>query len=201
MPATGSPVAEPATRIARPLVQTLDPARALELVERCAWTELALERQGFTGERLQRTAYRVTADYIRLNIPYLSPERREELASYVTEKALLATMRFRPDHPTTSYTTRGGSHYESWICDVIYKRCTDWMRSKHEGQGDRRYGNDNRVVLADDPDPADHDVDFEGVVDERRRARWQQAAAATGWSLEEWVAISLDRAAAGVLRS
>jgi hypothetical protein len=83
----------------------------------------------------------------------------------------------------------------------MVNRCPDFFRSKHEGFGDKRYGNHDRIVLADDPDPADHDTDFHSLVDERRRARWQQAADSVGWQLEEWIVISLDKCAAGVLRS
>jgi hypothetical protein len=75
----------------------------------------------------------------------------------------------------------------------------DFYRSKGEGFGDRRYNNDNRITLTDDPDPADHDTDFESLVDERRRAKWQQAADLAGWPLSEFIVITLDRASKEVL--
>jgi len=181
----------------------------------CSWAELALRRQGWTPERLHKAARKITNDYVALHIPYLSQDRRDELADFVLEKALAATLRFRPDYPTQSYASNGGSHFDSWICDIMANRCPDWFRSKSEGNGDRRYGNDNRVVFngfnrkADpdralgglEPDPADHDTDFEDLVDERRRSRWQQAADTTGWPLSEWVVITLDRGAKQVLES
>ncbi len=89
-------------------------------------------------------------DYANANIPYLAEHRRDELVDFVVEKALIAVMRFKPDHPTTSYGQNGGSHFDSWICDVMLHRCTDWHRSKAEGNGDRRYQNDNRVFTAGD---------------------------------------------------
>ena len=161
----------------------------------CSWAELALRRHGWTPERLQKAARRATNDYVSLNVPYLTPDRRDDLADFVVEKALRAVLTFRPDHPTLTYGANGGSHFDSWIYDVMMKRCTDWFRSKASGNGDRRYGNDNRIVLDDDPDPADHDTDFENLVDDRRRARWQQAADAQGQSLSQWIATMLDIAA------
>ncbi len=157
----------------------------------CDWGDLALRRHGWTGERLQREARKIANDYIALHVPYMG-DRREDLVSFITEKAQQAAFRFRPDHPVSSYGTNGGNHFSSWICDIMDKRCVDWYRSKHEGNGDRRYGNDNRIVLHDDPDPADHDTDFEELVDERRRSKWQRAATEEGFPLDDWIAVSLD---------
>jgi hypothetical protein len=179
---------------------TLDSA-ALRAFVNCDWAELALRRHGWTGERLQKTARRITNDYLKLNVPYLSETKREDMVDFVTEKALWATLRFRPSYPTASYGQNGGNHYDSWICDIMSNRCPDFFRSKHEGFGDKRYNNHDRIVLDADPDPADHDTDFSDLIDERRRARWQQAADQVGWALEEWIAITLDRASKEVLRS
>lgn len=164
----------------------------------CSWAELALRRQGWTPERLHLAARKITNDYVAGNIPYLSPDRRDDLCDFVLEKALQATLRFKPEHPTTTYGANGGIHFDSWICDIMWHRCPDWMRSKAEGNGDKRYGNDNRVDLSDDPDPADHDSDFHTLVDDRRRSRWQQAAVNVGWELDEWICITLDKAATQV---
>ena len=167
----------------------------------CEWGELALRRQGWTGERLQKTARKITNDYCRANVPYLTTDRRDEMADFVTEKAQQATMRFKPNHPTTTYGMNGGSHFDSWICDMMVHRCSDWFRSKHEGNGDNRYGNENRIEYRDDLDPADHDVDFSKIVSDRERAEWQAAAQATDWELEDWMKISLNKAAKQVLRT
>ena len=165
--------------------------------------ELALRRQGWTGERLIKEARRIVADYIRGNVPYLATHRRDELVDFVVEKALMATMRFDPNTPTKSYGSKGGNHFDSWICDVMGKRCLDWHRAKSEGNGDRRYANDNRIVLAGDTmdDEPDADVDFGKLVSDRRMVRWQVAATLTGWSFEEFVVITLDRAAAQIERT
>ncbi len=166
----------------------------------CDWGDLALRRHGWTGERLQREARKIANDYIALHVPYMG-DRREDLVSFITEKAQQAAFRFRPDHPVSSYGTNGGNHFSSWICDIMDKRCVDWYRSKHEGNGDRRYGNDNRIVYAEDPDPADHDVDFSRLISDRERSDWQAAANVTGWELDEWIKITLNKAALQVLRT
>lgn len=172
-----------------------------DLYERCQWYELALQRHGWTGERLQKAARRIVNDYLRANIPYLAEHRRQELVDFVTEKALQAALRFRPERATQHYGRNGGNHFDSWVCDEMSNRCIDWLRSKHEGNGDRRYANDNRIVLDDDPDPADHDVDFSKIVSDRERSDWQRAAQMTGWELDEWMKITLNKGAKQVLRS
>lgn len=168
--------------------------------QRCDWGEVVLRRHGWTGERLQKEARKIANDYIALHVPYMG-ERREDLVSFLVLKAQQSVFRFKPSHPTTSYGTQGGQHFGSWVCDIMQKRCVDWYRSKAEGNGDRRYGNDNRIVLNDDPDPADHDVDFSKIVSDRERSDWQRAAQATGWELDEWMKITLNKASKHVLRS
>ena len=162
--------------------------------------ELALRRHGWTGERLMKEARRIVADYIRGNVPYLAIHRRDELVDFVVEKALLAAMRFDPERPIKSYGSKGGNHFDSYICDVMMHRCTDWQRSKSEGNGDRRYDNDGRIFLAGDTldDEPDSDVDFGKLISDRRLTRWQIAATMTGWTFEEFVVITLDRASAQI---
>jgi hypothetical protein len=76
-------------------------------------------------------------------------------------------------------------------------RVSDFFRRKAEGFGDRRRGLDGMIELSDDPDPADHDVDFTSMVDDRRRAKWQRAAVLAGWEIAEWMVITLDKQAEG----
>lgn len=170
------------------------------MYERCEWYDLALMRHGFTVERLMKLSRRVANDELRLRGATLG-DRFEDLVSRLQMVGLQAALRYNPQHQQSRYGMNGGEPFASYVADVMGKRVDDYFRSKAEGFGDRRYGNDNRIVLTgDDPDPADHDTDFEMLVDDRRRSKWQEAADATGWPLSEWVAISLDRAAAGVLR-
>ena len=168
--------------------------------QRCEWYELALMRHGFTTERLMKLARKIANDSLRLRGAVLG-DRFDDLVSRLQMVGLQAALRYDPSRHHASYGSNGGDPFESYVSDLMGKRVDDYFRSKAEGFGDRRYGNDGRVVLADDPDPADHDTDFEALVDERRRARWQQAADATGWDLSEFIVITLDRAARDVLEA
>ena len=174
--------------------------RMVEMYERCEWYDLALMRHGFTVERLQKLARKIASDELRLRGATLG-DRFDDLVSRLQIVGLQAALRFDPQRRHESYGRNGGDPFASYVADLMGKRVDDYFRSKAEGFGDRRYGNDGRVVLTDDPDPADHDVDFEALVDERRRARWQQAAEATGWSLSQFVVIALDNAASSVLEA
>lgn len=169
-------------------------ARVLELYQRCEWYELALMRHGFTIERLPKLARKVANDELRLRGAVLG-DRFEDLVSRLQMVGLQAALRYDPYRFQASYGRNGGEPFASYVADLMGKRVDDYFRSKAEGFGDRRAGNDNLVVLADDPDPADHDTDFEDLVDERRRARWQQAADRFGLTLSEFVVSTLDIAA------
>jgi hypothetical protein len=82
------------------------------------------------------------------------------------------------------------------------RRCVDWLRAKTEGNGDRRYGNDNRVVLSSDTleDAPDPELDFEKLISDRRLLEWEEAARLVELPVAEWVVVTLDREAA-VLRA
>lgn len=151
-------------------------------------------RHGFTVDRLMKLSRKVAADELRLRGATLG-DRFEDLVSRLQLVGLQAAMKYDPNRHHASYGSNGGEPFASYVADIMGKRVDDHFRSKAEGFGDRRYGNDNRIELNDDPDPADHDVDFEALVDERRRAQWQAAADRVGWPLSEWIAITLDRAA------
>lgn len=158
--------------------------------------EEALRANNLTGEQVMRLARRIALDYLQGHGATLTPHRLDELVSFLTEHALRAIIRYDPQRVHLSYGTNGGNPVSSWLADIMEQRCTDWYRSKAEGNGDRRYGNDNRITLTamtgDDPDP---DVDFEALISARRMVRWQQAALLTEWTFTEWVCITLDRAA------
>lgn len=166
----------------------------VRLYERCQWYELALLRHGFTVDRLMKLSRKIAADALRMRGATLQ-DRFEDLVSRLQLVGLQAAIRYDPGHHHTSYGRNGGEPFASYVADLMEKRVDDYFRSKAEGFGDRRYGNDNRIVLTDDPDPADHDTDFEELVDERRRARWQNAAEIRGWTLSQFVVTTLDIAA------
>jgi hypothetical protein len=157
-------------------------------------------RHGFTPEGLQKLSCKIAYDGCRRRGAMLQ-DRMDDLVSRLTIAGLEALRRYDPERHQASYGSNGGDPVLSYISDIMDARITDYFRCRSEGFGDRRYGNDNRIVLDDDPDPADHDTDFELLVDDRRRARWQEAADATGWPLSEWIAIALDRYAEAVLKA
>ena len=185
------------TTIQAPRAGASTDALLARMYQRCEWYELALMRHGFTPERLMKLSRKIANDSLRLRGAVLG-DRFDDLVSRLQMAGLQAALRYDPSRHHASYGSNGGDPFESYVSDLMGKRVDDYFRSKAEGFGDRRYGNDGRVVLADDPDPADHDMDFETLVDERRRARWQAAAQATGWELSEWIVITLDHAAKSV---
>lgn len=158
-------------------------------------------RQGWTGERLVREARRITGDYERAHIPYLASHRRDELVDFVVEAALRATITFDPERTTGIYGRNGGRHFDSWICDVMTWRCTDWLRSKREGNGDARKGHANRVVLTgefDDDSDLELERELERFLSADRVGEWQSAANLVGLPLAEFVVVTLDRASAAI---
>lgn len=156
-------------------------------------------RHGMSADGLMRLAHKIASDGCRLRGATLG-DRFDDLVSRLVRAGLEAALRYDPAHEQRSYGRNGGDPFTSYISDVMAKRIDDHFRSKGEGFGDRRYGHDNRQVLVDEFDPAERELHFDELVDERRRSRWQEAARATGWSLEDWIVITLDKGARGVLR-
>jgi hypothetical protein len=172
-------------------IHSLTVVESEALIRNCRWHELALRRHGFDPERLMRLARKVAHDELALKGAVLG-DRFEDLASRLYEIGLKAALAYDPSRRHESYGRNGGEPFASYVADIFAMRVTDHFRSKADGFGDRRYGHDNRIELQEDPDPADHDTDFESLVDERRRARWQQAASAAGWTLSEFIVTTLD---------
>jgi len=175
-------------------------ALVIRAYERCEWYELALMRHGFTTERLMKLSRKIANDALRLRGASLG-DRFEDLVSRLQIVGLQAAMRYDPHRDHASYGKNGGEPFASYVADVMGMRVDDYFRSKAEGFGDRRRGFDGMVELTDDPDPADHDVDFSKIVGDRERSDWQRAAKATGWELDEWMKITLNKAAKFVLES
>ncbi len=133
--------------------------------------------------KLART---VARDYCRLKGATLG-DRMEDLVSALAEEGLRVALKYDPARSGPGYS------FASYMYDKLYLAVEpQFFRRKREGFGDRRYGSDGKIVLVDEFDDADPDVDFEQLVDERRRARWQQAAIAEELTLSEWIAVSLD---------
>ena len=173
-------------------------ALVLRAYQRCEWYELALMRHGFTIERLMRLARKVANDELRLRGAVLG-DRFDDLVSELQRAGLHCALNYDPERRHASYGKNGGEPFASYVADIMALRSVDWFRKKAEGFGDRRKGHDNMIDLTDDPDPADHDTDFEFLVDERRRSRWQQAANAKGLTISQFVVTVLDIAADNVM--
>jgi hypothetical protein len=157
-------------------------------------------RHGFTTERLMKLSRKIANDALRLRGATLQ-DRFDDLASRLQIVGLEAALRYDPERHHATYGSNGGEPFASYVSDVMANRVVDYFRSKAEGFGDRRYGNDNRVELSDDPDPADHNFDFEQMVGEREGARWQMAAEAQGCELSYFIVTSVSIATDSVLGS
>jgi hypothetical protein len=181
--------------------EKLDRDLAWLYVTRCNWYELALRRHGFTSERLMRLARKVASDGVRRRGATLG-DRFDDLVSRLQMVGLQAALRYDPEREHLSYGRNGGEPFSSYVSDLMDKRIDDHFRSKSEGFGDRRYGNDGRVVLTDSfEDDVDPEVDFGKLVSENRLAQWQRAADSVGMSLADYVVVSLDKASKQTLRT
>lgn len=110
--------------------------------------EDVLESHGFGGDRLLKLARRIAADELRRRGGFLDHERLEDLVAFLTLQGVKAAVRYDPDRRQVKYGQNGGRDtFSSYIADVMAHRVTDWYRSKAEGNGDRRYGYENRIVL------------------------------------------------------
>lgn len=188
-------------------MSTLTPTKRLEqdeawtLVVTCEWYELALRRHGFTAERLMRLARKVASDGVRLRGATLG-DRFDDLVSRLQMVGLQAALRYDPNREHHSYGRNGGDPFQSYVADLMGKRIDDYFRSKSEGFGDRRYGNDHRLVLTDSFDnDVDPEVDFGKLVSESRLAQWQEAADRVEMTLADYVVVTLDKASRSTLRS
>ena len=157
-------------------------------------------RHGFTTERLMKLSRKIANDALRLRGASLG-DRFEDLVSRLQMAGLDSALRYDPHRRHAAYGKNGGEPFASYVADVMGHRVDDYFRSKAEGFGDRRRDMDDKIELTDDPDPADHDVDFSKIVGDRERSDWQKAAQATDWELDEWIKITLNKAAKQVLRS
>jgi hypothetical protein len=110
-----------------------------------------------------------------------------------------AALRYDPERTHAKYGQNGGDPFASWLADILDHRVTDWYRSKQEGNGDRRYNLDNRIVLAgdkieDDPDP---DAAFERELALRRAEQgvdFEEAEADLGHGLGDEARLGLHYA-------
>ena len=106
--------------------------------------EQALVDNGLDGKRLLALSHHCATTVLRRS-PYVAPGLEDQLASFLCEQALMAALRYDPARSGNGYS------FPSFLWDVMHARVVDYWRRKAEGHGDRRYGFDNRIQLADDP--------------------------------------------------
>jgi hypothetical protein len=104
----------------------------------------ALEQHGLDGRRLLGIARDVSNRRCAAS-PFASPQLRDDLASFLVEQGLAAALTYDPARSKPGYS------FASYLWDIMALRTADFFRRKSEGFGDRRSGNDNRIVLMDDP--------------------------------------------------
>lgn len=157
-------------------------------------SEDMLLEHGLNGDRLMKLAHRIASD-AQQRAPAGLGGKYEDLVGFLCVQALEAVVRYDPAKSGPGYS------FSSWVCDIMEQRVMDFYRRKSEGFGDRRHGNDQRLVLAgDDTEDFDAEVDFEALLSERRMVVWHQAAERIGLPFTEWVVQTLDQAAARQVR-
>jgi DNA-directed RNA polymerase specialized sigma24 family protein len=148
----------------------------------------ALRQHGLNGDRLLKLARRIAND-AQKQAPAGLGGKYEDLVSFLTLQALEATIRYNPDRAKPGYT------FASYLCDIMERRVPDFYRRKSEGFGDRRSGNDQRVILAGDTmdDEPDHTVNWANVFDEptekaqaHAHRLWAQAAGTISTPMHDW---------------
>lgn len=179
--------------------------------------ELALRANGVNGDQLQRMAYAVAHGYCRRTGTGLDT-RIDDLAQWLALTASRKALGYKPP-------AEPGYSFVSYLFDIMEQRCPDFFRQKGEGFGDRRYSHDGRIVLmgedVNDITLEDSTLEDDGheasahwrrtaallqqtfvswpTVTERRVLAWTRAAEHHGYTLDEWLSISLDHAARSVL--
>jgi DNA-directed RNA polymerase specialized sigma24 family protein len=155
-----------------------------------------LRQHGLNGDRLLKLARRIARDAQRRSPAGLGG-KYEDLVSFLTLQALEAAIKYDPAR------TNGGYTFSSYLCDIMESRIPDFFRRKSEGFGDRRSGNDNRIILAGDtldqePDP---DIQWGKVFNEpdeqaleHAHRIWAAAATHMKTPLVDWDDITEPRA-------
>ena len=180
-----------------------------------------LRQHGLNGDRLLKLARRIANDAQR-QAPAGLGGKYEDLVSFLTLQALEAAIRYDPDK------ARPGYSFSSYLCDIMERRVADFYRRKSEGFGDRRSGNDQRIILTgdtlDEQPSAEWELDVYPAEDDHRLwataagliatpmhdwrhvnercvMHWTRAAHARGDTLDAWIRRTLDIAADHQLKS
>jgi hypothetical protein len=186
------------------MINRMEPALVMMLVDRCRWYELALRRHGFTSEKLMERAELVAWEGVRRRGATLNEERMSDLIARLIRVGLEAVLRYDPEREHMSYGRNGGSPFSSYLSDIMDKRIDDHFRSRAEGFSDRRYENYG-VVEPSDTIEQEHRADVEEAVerlDGIANIEWyKDAAAIEGLPLADWIVRGLnERASRNVTR-
>jgi hypothetical protein len=161
--------------------------------------EQVLDAHGFTGERLLKLCRKSQTTSSPAAVGSCTSSVSRALVGYLALQGVQAALRYDPERTHAKYGQNGGDPFASWLADILDHRVTDWYRSKQEGNGDRRYNLDNRIVLAgdkieDDPDP---DAAFERELALRRAEQgvdFEEAEADLGHGLGDEARLGLHYA-------
>jgi hypothetical protein len=126
-----------------------------------------LAEHGFADDRLLELARKIALDELRRRGGSLDEERMGDLVSFLALAGCRAASRYDPERRQAKYGAGGADPFASCVADVMALRMTDYFRSRGEGFGDRRHGNDGRIVLVDGEKIATAD-DFEAELAARR---------------------------------
>jgi DNA-directed RNA polymerase specialized sigma subunit len=152
--------------------------------------EDALREHGLNGDRVMKLARRIASDAQR-RAPAGLGGKYDDLVGFLSLQALEAALRYEPAKSGNGYS------FTSYLCDVMELRVDDFYRRKSEGFGDRRHGNDQRIVLVGDNEDFDFDteIDFENKLSDRRMQGWHRAAEQLDMPFRDWVLQTLDKEA------
>jgi DNA-directed RNA polymerase specialized sigma subunit len=152
----------------------------------------ALQAQNFPPEKL--LAY---AGHIARRRAH-NTSHHEDLTSYLVEIGLTHAIRYDPDRTSST----GSYTFSSYLYDVMEARVPDFYRRQSEGHADTRprYKQPRTAHEPTDPDDLkqfERQTDaLEKLISDDQRARFNRAADRAGLTLAEWVATTLDQAAA-----
>jgi len=156
-----------------------------------------LAEYDFDGDRLPELSRKIANDELWRRGAFLDPSRFDDLVGFLA----CAATRYDPERRQATYGRDGGDPF-SVVARGRPGASGGRLVQKQRPRGIRIAGTylDGTIVLSamDEELDVDTDLDFEKLLSERRVAEWQSAAHSVELSLEEWIAITLDRAAKAI---
>ena len=117
----------------------------------------ALAAHGFDGDKLLAYAHTIARREMNRKGSTLG-DRHQDLVMFLVEQGCRTAVKYDPDKSASTYK------FSSYVYDVMQRRVTDFYRRKGEGFGDKRRGQDNRVVLTGDRFEHEDEGDFTEAV-------------------------------------